>query len=125
MGKNLKQLTDEKMADSFIKEATGPEIVEPPVKTRPTISDMTSRVKSPTQGKDEILTRQEALDGGYILYWNGKGCPNGHYSVRYARDGSCKECYQDRLTLKDQGKRIHFEKLPEPTKVEEKVQKIA
>jgi hypothetical protein len=43
---------------------------------------------------EESISRKEALEKGYKMYWNGTPCSNGHISVRYTSSGFCKKCYQ-------------------------------
>ena len=57
---------------------------------------LTSRVKGiPVQPDNTICSRVEAIEKGYLLYWNGTPCPNrGHIAPRYMKTGWCKRCYQ-------------------------------
>ena len=60
----------------------------------PAPSDLMPNKSAPVQEVDTIVTKLEAQELGYILYWNGKACRNNHISVRYAKNGVCKECYR-------------------------------
>lgn len=67
-------------------------------KSQPTQNDLTPRKKAQhIQPSDKVYTLFQARKLGTILYWNGKTCQNNHNSVRYTRDGVCKECYQDKI----------------------------
>ena len=52
------------------------------------------RVGGQVQEFGSVCTRKEAIENGYVLYWNGSECANGHVSVRYSKSGHCKKCYQ-------------------------------
>ena len=66
-----------------------------------TQKDLTPRKKADhIQPVNEVYTLIQARQTGAILYWNGQPCRNGHTSVRYAKDGVCKECYQLRTKKK-------------------------
>jgi hypothetical protein len=41
-------------------------------------------------------TRSEALSHGRTYYLTGTRCANGHYALRYARNGRCLGCAGDR-----------------------------
>lgn len=65
-------------------------------RNRPTQSEL-----NPVRGGTGVIqdvakpcTRKEALCEGYVLYWNGKPCKNGHVAPRYTKTGHCKRCYQ-------------------------------
>ena len=45
------------------------------------------------QPSNKTYTLAHARKVGARLYWNGHTCSNGHNSVRYTKDGVCKECY--------------------------------
>ena len=47
--------------------------------------------------KNPTITRKDAMNKNFILYWNGEACEHGHFSPRYVRDGVCKECYAEYL----------------------------
>lgn len=49
--------------------------------------------EAPTQTEEKV-SRREALDKGYKVYWNGVPCEHGHISVRYTFSGRCRECYK-------------------------------
>lgn len=61
----------------------------------PAQNDLIARGVENFQLVSSIVSRQEALDEGYSLYWNGEACEHGHISPRYAVDGKCKTCYQE------------------------------
>ena len=52
------------------------------------------RIGGQVQEFGTVCTRKEAIENGYVLYWNGRECDNGHVSVRYSKSGHCKKCYQ-------------------------------
>ena len=39
-----------------------------------------------------IMTRKQAITGGYKKYWTGKTCGNGHNKQRYSTSGICTGC---------------------------------
>ena len=45
------------------------------------------------QPVDKVYTLVQARQKQTRLYWNGTPCKNGHVSVRYTKDGVCKQCY--------------------------------
>ena len=40
----------------------------------------------------QIITKNEAIEKGYIFYFTGKPCKHGHLSERLVKGGSCREC---------------------------------
>lgn len=53
------------------------------------------------QPADKVYDLLHARQKRTILYWNGKPCKNGHTSVRYTKDGVCKECYRLKSKMKE------------------------
>ena len=39
-----------------------------------------------------IMTRPEAVNGGFKKYWTGRVCVNGHIKQRYTASGICTGC---------------------------------
>lgn len=73
----------------------------------PVENEWTPRVPSKVQPFGSVIERMGALENGYLLYWNGRVCKNGHVSMRYSRDGICKKCYYSTVKVK-----IDREKFP-------------
>ena len=87
---------------------------------RPSTKDMTPRRGSQkVQDKDKILTREEAISEGLVLYWNGQNCERGHCSPRYTKSGHCKECYRLFRAEEIQQTEISKDKLKKVEKTEE------
>jgi len=42
--------------------------------------------------RKKIITRQQAIDKGVLVYFTGKPCLNGHIVNRYTLNGACIEC---------------------------------
>jgi hypothetical protein len=60
-----------------------------------TFKDLIPKGKQgPIQNINTIVTRKEAIQNCFVLYWNGNPCEHGHLSVRYTKSGHCKKCYQ-------------------------------
>lgn len=60
-----------------------------------TKNDLTPRSKEvAVQDPKTPVTRREAYESNFTLYWNGAPCSNGHISPRYTKSGRCKKCYQ-------------------------------
>ncbi len=64
-------------------------------KACPTVKEMTPRGKNKNvQDPSKSMSRTEAIEKSFILYWNGLPCSHGHVSPRYSKSGVCKKCYQ-------------------------------
>ena len=85
----------------------------------PPENEWTPRVPSKVQPFGSVIERMRALENGYLLYWNGRVCKNGHTSMRYSRDGICKKCYYANPKVKiDREKFPHEQKAAEIKKIE-------
>ncbi len=82
-------------------------------KTIPTKDDLTPKRGLMAVQLPLTLTRQEALEEGLVLYWNGSPCSREHVSVRYTQSGWCKKCYQLFRGEEIDQTEICKEKLPE------------
>ena len=51
-------------------------------KVSPPESEFTPRVPSLVQPYGSVIERMAALEKGFLLYWNGRPCKNGHVSMR-------------------------------------------
>jgi hypothetical protein len=40
----------------------------------------------------KIMTRAQAREAGYSVFFSGDECPQGHIAERYTRSGTCIEC---------------------------------
>lgn len=40
----------------------------------------------------QIISRDDAIVLGFVTYFTGKSCKNGHFADRYVRDGKCVIC---------------------------------
>lgn len=45
----------------------------------------------------KIITRLEAKNNGYVRYYTGKPCRNGHIAERRTVNGVCYACDNDRV----------------------------
>jgi hypothetical protein len=89
-------------------------------------SDLIPRVKNAKFQDLKIepkISRSEAMKKGYILYWNGVDCDQGHQSVRYAKDGVCKKCYQMHRAGLKLSSEVSKDKLPSTKKAEKNLKK--
>lgn len=82
----------------LLKESIKLKRVETKPKTdtaHPTLKNMIPKGGSDNvQDPSKPISREEAIEKSYILYWNGELCSNGHMSPRYSKTGVCKKCYQ-------------------------------
>ena len=101
----------QKMSSKIQKDQNGNEC--------PVENEWTPRVPSKVQPFGSVIERMGALENGYLLYWNGRVCKNGHVSMRYSRDGICKKCHYANPKVKiDREKFPHEQKAAELKKVE-------
>lgn len=110
----LKAVNEQLIAYRQADERDKPIYLEP--------GQLTSRVKEiPVQPDNTICSRIDAIDKGYLLYWNGIPCSRNHHAPRYMKTGWCKRCYQmfraDEITQPE----IDKELLPKKKKKEVKI----